>query len=608
MPTEVVAYIVNKTDGVPLFVEELTKAFLEADILREEADHYSLRGPLTEVAVPTTLKDSLMARLDRLPMVREVAQLAAVLGREFAYEQLQALAGVEEKILQDGLAQLVDTELLYRRGRASQATYSFRHALVQDVAYHSLLRRTREQYHEQVAQLLASQHPEVVKNEPEVIAHHYTEAGNAEQAVIYWEKAGRRTSQQSANLEAVAHFTKGLEMLQSLPDTPERRQRELNMQVALGPVLIAAKGYAAQEVEKVYSRARELCEQLEASSEHFVVLRGLEVHYLVRGQLQRARGLGEQLLQMAQWEGDAALLVGANHALGQSLYYLGELTAARTHVEQGMSLYQPRTHHFPTWPGGHPGEQCFLYGAWTLWLLGYPDQALQKSQEAITLIQELSHPFSLASALDFTALLHQFRREPHKARELSEKAMALCTEQRITVYLEMARIIRGWALAMEGQGEEGIAQMHQGVDAFRATGAELWCPNFLAMLAEAYGKEGQAEKGLDLLETALDIIDRTEERYYEAELHRLKGELLLQQSVPDALQVETCFQQALTIAKDQQAKSWELRAATSLGGMWQAQGRKEEARSLLSEIYGWFTEGFETADLKGVSALLEGLS
>jgi predicted ATPase len=608
LPPEVVASIVDKTDGVPLFVEELTKAFLEADILQEEADHYRLSGPLTEMAIPTTLKDSLMARLDRLPMVREVAQLAAVLGREFAYEKLQALTGVDEETLQDGLAQLVDTELLYRRGQASRATYSFKHALVQDTAYHSLLRRTREQYHQQVAQLLTARYPEIVENEPEVVAHHYTEAGNPEQAVVYWDKAGQRASQHSANLEAVAHFSKGLEVLQTLPDTTERSQRELDMQVALGPVLIAAVGYATQEVEAVYGRARELCEQLEASSAHFVVLRGLEVHYLVRGELQKARGLGEQLLQMAQWEGDAALLVGANHALGQSLFYLGELKAARANVEQGMALYQPRAHRFPTWPGGHPGEQCFLYGAWTLWLLGYPDQALQKSQEALTLIQELSHPFSLASALDFTALLHQFRREACKAQERSETAMALCKKHRITFYLEMGRIIRGWALAVQGQGEEGMAQMHQGMVAFRATGAALWCPNFLAMVAEAYGKEGQAEEGLEVLDEALGIIDKTEERYYEAELHRLKGELFLQQSVSDTLQAETCFQQALAIARGQHAKSWELRVAMSLSRLWQVQGKKEEARSLLSEIYGWFTEGFDTADLKDAKVLLEELS
>ncbi len=608
MPIEVVAYIVDKTDGVPLFVEELTKSFLEADILQEEEDHYRLSGLFEEVGIPATLKDSLMARLDRLPKVREVAQLAAVLGREFAYEKLRALTGIEDATLQDGLAKLVDTELLYRRGRASQATYSFKHALVQDTAYHSLLRRTREQYHQQVAQLLTAQYPEIVENEPEVVAHHYTVAGNHEQAFVYWDKAGRRASQHSANLEAVAHFSKGLEVLQSLPDTSERSRRELAMRVSLGPVLIAAKGYATQEVETVYSRARELCEQLEASSEHFVVLRGLEVHYLVRGKLQKARGLGEQLLRMAQWEGDAALLVGANHALGQSLFFLGELTAARAHVEQGMVLYQPRAHRFPTWPGGHPGEQCFLYGAWTLWLLGYPDQALQKSQEALTLIQELSHPFSLASALDFTALLHQFRREAHQAQEQSETAMALCTEQRITVYLEMGRIIRGWALALQGQGEEGMAEMHQGVAAFRATGAALWVPNFLAMLAEAFGKEGQAEEGLEVIDEALGIIDKTEERYYEAELHRLKGELLLQQFVSNTLQAETSFQQALAIARGQHAKSWELRAAMSLSRLWQVQGKKEEARNLLSEIYGWFTEGFDTADLKDAKLLLKELS
>ena len=607
MPAEVVVYIVNKTDGVPLFVEELTKSFLEADMLEEKEDHYLLSGLLTDVAIPATLNDSLMARLDRLPMVRELAQLGAVFGREFAYEKLQALSTIDEQTLQKGLAQLVDTELLYRRGRAERATYIFKHALVQDAAYHSLLRRTRQQCHKKVAELLITRFPDVVETEPEVVAHHFTEAGDPEPAALYWYKAGDRASRRSANLEAVEHLSKGLEVLQNLPDSQERSRRELDIRMILGPALIAAKGYVAQEVEAVYTRALEQCEQLEASAERFVVMRGLEVHYLVRGQLSKARGFGEQLLDLAQGQEDTALLIGANHALGQSLYFLGNLDDARAHVEQGMTLYRPQQHRFPNWPGGHPGEQCFLYGAWTLWLLGYPDQALQKSREALTLIKELSHPFSLASALDFTALLHQLRGEAPEAQERSENAMELCTEQRITFYLEMGRIIRGWALAVQGQAKEGIAHIKQGLNAIRATGAALWRTHFLAMLAHACKEAGQTEEAFEALEEAFDIMATTRERYYEAEMYRLKGELFRQQPAPDTLQAEMCFKQALAAARSQNARSWELRAAMSLSRLLQQQGKPADARQVLAPVYGWFTEGFDTADLHDAKTLLEEL-
>ena len=280
LPAEVVAYIVARTDGVPLFVEELTKMLLESDVLHQEAERYTLTGPLSAVAIPTTLQDSLMARLDRLPMIREVAQLGAVLGREFAYEMLRALAGVEEALLQERLAQLVDTELLYQRGRPPRAKYIFKHALVQDAAYASLLKSTRQQYHQQVAQMLEARFPDTVETEPELVAHHYTEAGCYAQAVGYWQQAGQRAMQRSANVEAIAHLRQGIELLTTLPDTPARVQAELTLQTTLGPALMATRGYAAPEVAATYHRARELCQQAEDTPELFPVLWGMWLLYL----------------------------------------------------------------------------------------------------------------------------------------------------------------------------------------------------------------------------------------------------------------------------------------------------------------------------------------
>jgi predicted ATPase len=340
----------------------------------------------------------------------------------------------------------------------------------------------------------------------------------------------------------------------------------------------------------------------------FIVLRGLEVHYLVRGQVPIARALGEQLWELAQRQEDAALLVGASHALGQSLFFLGELAEARGYLEQGIALYDPSQHCFAAWPGGHPGPQCFIYGAWTLWLLGYPDQAMRQSQAALTLIEELSHPFSHASVLVFTALLHQFRRETEVARTRAAAAMALCREQRIALYLEIGRMVEGWAVAAQGQGAEGMRQMRQGLEAYRGARAEGFVPYFLGLLAETAGRMGQADNGLTLLAEALAVMDHTGQRFYEAELHRLKGGLLLQQSSDKHTEAAAYFQRALEVARRQEAKALELRAAMSLSRLWQQQGKRKEARDLLAPIYGWFTEGFDTADLQEAKALVEALA
>jgi predicted ATPase/class 3 adenylate cyclase len=608
LPAEVLAQVVARTDGVPLFVEELLKMVLESGLVRDEEDRYALAGPLPPLAIPTTLHDSLMARLDRLSTARAVAQLGAVLGREFAYELIQAVTMMDEATLQRGLAQLVDAELLYQRGQPPQAQYVFKHALIQETAYQSLLKSTRQQYHQQIAQVLAVQFPDIVETQPELLAQHYTEAGLAAQAILYWQRAGQQAMQRSANLEAINHLTKGLELLETLPDTPERTQQELTLHTALSVPLMATKGAAAPEVERTYARARELCQQVGETPQLFPVLYGQWLFYLVRAQLQTARQLSEQLLILAQRAQDTTLLLEAHRALGTSLFYLGELAPARTHLEQAMTLYDPQQHRSLAFHAGQdPGVVCRGFAAWALGLLGYPDQALQRSDDTRVLAQERAHPFTLAYALDFATRIHQLRREGQLTHQWAEALLTLSREQGFTQRLATGTILWGWALAAQGQTAEGIAQMRQGLAAFRATGAELARPYYLALLAEAYEEAGQAEEGLTALAEALAAAHTTGERFCEAELARLTGESLLAQSAEHHAAVETWFQQALDIARRQQAKSLELRTAMSLSRLWQRQGKCKEAHDLLAPIFGWFTEGFDTVDLQEAQALLEEL-
>jgi predicted ATPase/class 3 adenylate cyclase len=609
LPAEVVQHIVTRTDGVPLYVEELTKMLLESDLLREEADHYALSGTLSSVAIPVTLQDSLMARLDRLPMVREVAQLGAVLGREFAYEMLRALAAVEESTLQERLGQLVGAELLYQRGRPPRAKYIFKHALIQDAAYASLLKRTRQQYHQQIARMLEAEFPETVEAEPELVAHHYTEAGLNEKAVGYWHQAGKRATQRSAHVEAINHLSKGLEVLMTLPDTLERARQELDMQITLGPVLMAVKGQSSPDTERAYARARELCQKVGETPQLFPVLFGLFRFHMVRAEFQATRELAEQLFSLAQRTQDPAFLLEAHRVMGQTMYWLGEMAPARAHLEQAIALYDPQKHRSHAFQYGQdPGVLCRGFAAMPIWMLGYPDQALQSTKGALNLAQEFTHPLSLVFALQFATFLHQFRREAQAVQERAEALIALSTEQGFPQWLAYATVLRGWALTVRGEGEEGIAQIHKGLVARRALGAQLNRPYFLSLLAEAHGKAGQIEEGLAVLNQALDTVNKTGERNWEAELHRRKGEILLMQQGQKVGEAEECFRQALDTARRQQAKSLELRATMSLSRLWQQQGKQGEARQMLADTYGWFTEGFDTADLQEAKALLEELA
>ena len=602
--------LIARTEGNPFFLEESVRTLVETGVLAGEPGAYRLAQRLPTIQVPATVQAVLAARIDRLPPEeKQLLQAAAVIGTEVPLPLWQAIAELPEAVLYRGLAHLQAAEFLYETRLFPEHAYTFKHALTQQVAYQSLLTGTRQRYHAQLVQELEAQFPETGETQPELLAHHATEAGLAAPAVGYWQRAGQRAIERSANLEAISHFTRGLEVLNTLPDTTERAQHEILLQTALASARITVHGMGSQEVEHAYARAHALCQQVGDIPQLIPVLQGLRRFYLARAEYQQVREIGEQLLHLAESLQDPAALLEGHLALAFFLQNRGELTEARAHLEQAMALYDAHQHRALAFRHGRdPGVTSRYSTAAVLWILGYPSQALQRSHEAITLAQELSHAYSLALALSFAARLHQSRREGHAAQERAEATMALCTEQGFAQSLAVGTILRGWALVAQGQRETGMAQMRQGIAALQAAGAEGHRLYFLTLLAEAYGNVGQAEEGLMILTEALAAVEKTEQRIHEPELHRLRGELLLQQAVPDAPQAEACFQHALDMARRQQAKSWELRAAMSLSRLWQQQGKRAEAQALLAPIYGWFTEGFDTADLQEAQALLEELA
>jgi class 3 adenylate cyclase/tetratricopeptide (TPR) repeat protein len=503
LPIEVLQQIVRKTDGVPLFVEELTKTVVESlesvgSIGSLESVEAHGRAPL-QFAIPVTLQDSLMARLDRLNTAKESVQVAAMLGREFSYELLHAVSPLAEATLQQGLRQLVEAEVVYQRGLPPQSSYIFKHALIQDAAYQSLLKSRRQQLHQQIAQVLEAQFVETRETQPELLAHHYTEAGLVGQAIPYWQQAGQRAAQRSAYAEAINHLRTGLELLKTLPDTPERAQQELALQMALGASLMAAKGYGAPEVEKAYTRARELCQQVGETPQLISVLGHLSGFYSVRREMQTARELAEQYFGLAQSTHGSTRLTGPHNQLGQTLFFLGEIVPPYDHMLQGIALYDPQKDS-PLVSNNvqDNGVSSLCYAARALWCLGYPDQAMRRIHEALTLAQELSHPFSLTYAFCFAALLHQCRREWPAAQEWAERTIALATEQGFPFWLAYVTSVRGCALAEQGEVEEGIAQMRQSRMSDLTPCA----------LAEAYAKVGQVENGLSVLTEVLASVDK----------------------------------------------------------------------------------------------------
>jgi predicted ATPase len=607
LPPEVRQLIVQRTDGVPLFVEEMTKAILESDYLKDVDGHYALTGSFSTFAIPATLHDSLMARLDRLVTAKAVAQYAAVIGRQFAYDLLSMVSQLDAATLQRELGRLVEAEIVYQRGVPPQSTYVFKHALIQDTAYESLLKSTRQQYHQRIAQVLEAHFPESGEMQPELLAHHYTEAGLTEQAIGYWQRAGERAVQHSANVEAIGHLTKGITLLKQLEETTERLQQELACQTALGTALMVTRGYAAPEVEQTYSRAQELCQQGGEAPQLFSALWGVWYFYAVRPDVPKAIELATQLFTLAHRVHDSTLLMIAHRALGSNLIVQGKLLQGLEQMRHGSALYHPQQHRALAFVYGQDiGVICQQWSAWALWLLGYPDQALQMTRETLQRAQEVVHPLTLAYATTFSAIFHQFRRETARAKELAESALRLATDQGFDVFLALAQTVLG-EVVEHGEIEEGIIRTREGIAAFQATGAELFLPFHLTQLAEAHGKVEQVDAGLAALDEALAIVDRGGEHTWDADLYRVKGELMLLQGAgePD---VEACFYAALEVAQRQGAKSYELRATMSLTRLWQQQGKRAEAHELLAPVYGWFTEGFDTLDLQEAKALLDALA
>jgi class 3 adenylate cyclase/predicted ATPase len=609
LPAEVVDHIVSKTDGVPLYVEELTKTILTSDILRDTGERFELTGPLSALTIPDTLQESLMARLDRLPQVRKIAQLGSVLGREFAYELITGLSTIGDTVLQEGLGQLVEAELLYQRGRPPRAKYIFKHALIQDAAYQSLLKRPRQQYHLQVARLLENRFPDTVEANPELVAHHYTEAGVTEQAVAYWLKAGRHAALKSAYPEAITHLRKGLAMLSTLEETPELARLELAFQRALGPVVVATQGYASPETKQIYYRSRELCQLVGETEDIFPVLFGVYLFELGRAHHQRGLDVAEELLKQARHVQDSGASMAGQLALAVSLVHTGQHSLARQNFERINALYDPQIHQSLAFRYGLDfGATASAYYAWTLWLLGYPDQALEHGRQTLALLEQIKHPYSESRCLYWNAVLHAFRKEWPIVHERAADAMKSAGDHGFELVLAAGQIMQGAATTTIGQRTVGLQQIRDGLDAYRATGGLFQRTYYLTMLAQALNEEGLPGEGLEVLQDAADLVETSGEHYYEAEIYRLKGELLLAVSPRASTEAEACYQQALDVAREQEAKSLELRAATSLAHLWREHDKQREAKELLAQVYDWFNEGFDTTDLKDARALLDELA
>jgi class 3 adenylate cyclase/predicted ATPase len=605
LPDDVIDQIAERTDGVPLFVEELTKSVLESGLLREEVDRYVLDRALPPFAIPTSLHDSLMARLDRMASVRLVAQIGAAIGREFSYPLLRAVSRLPEAELQTSLARLVASELVIQRGGPPDAVYAFKHALVQDAAHGSLLRSSRQQLHAQIAEALETHSPEMMESQPELFAQHYAEAGLVEKSVAYWGEAGRRSAARSAMAEAAAQLQKGLDLLALLPDNPGRQRQELELCSALGAVLQAVKGYAAPETGQAYARARELWEQLGSPSEFLQIPYGQSRYHVGRGEPELAMCLDEDLLRLSRQRNDRAGLVTAHLSSGRNLMYMGRFASSRSHFEDALALYDPISHRSLVHQPIHPqiGVQGFLGLA--LFCLGFPDQALAQTNAAIIEARRLAHLPSFALSLSNGTRLLSLFAEPAALGELAEQLVAVATEQGFPFWRAQGTIYRGWVKVKKGDTAEGMSLLRSGSAAYRATGAEQWMPHYTGLLASACEIAGQIEDGLTQLDNALRIVERTGERWFAAELNRHKGQLLLRQGHSEA--AEELYRKALNIAWEQEAKLWELRAAASLARLRRDQGRRAEARGLLAPVYGWFTEGFDTPDLKEAKALLDEL-
>lgn len=597
LPPEVLEQLVQKTDGVPLFVEEMTKDLLESKLLHEAQGQFRLKSPLPAMAVPFSLQDSLTSRLDRLGPARRLTEIASVLGREFGVDLLKAVSEMGDEAVAAGLQQLCGAGILLCQPGEHAARYVFRHALMQDAAYNSVLIRRRAQMHARVAQLLSTEWASQGALQPALVAHHYTEAGLMPQAITYWQRAGLQAVESSANQEAIQHLSKALGILETLPQCRDRDQQELALLLALSVPLAVTSSWAAPEVQRASERALELSEALGDSNQVFQVMYGVWSNRQVQAEYGAARTLARQLLALAERAGDDGLRLQAHRANGIICLHTGEFAEALRHCEAGSALYTHDQHH------GHltlywldPGVGCLCYGAWALMYLGHAERALARVNQAMQLARDGGHAFSLAYALHFCAVVHQLRREPGPTRERAQELVALAQAQGFPSLHAWGSLMLGCALVEEGSAEQGCRQIEQGERAIRAGGSRGSRSGALAVLAAACVHTGATDTGLSTVAEALDFVAHSGERFYEAELLRLRGELLLQPSaeptngdtpaeprVQAKAQAQACFEQALAVARQQQAGLWSLRAATSLARLHAAGGKFTTAREVLGE-------------------------
>jgi class 3 adenylate cyclase/predicted ATPase len=606
LPVEVMKQIVAKTDGNPLFVEELTKTVLEAGILVEDAEGYRLEGPLPPLAIPATLQDSLMSRLDRLAPVREIGQIGAAIGRDFSYSLLRAVTGRDETALTHALAQLEQAELVFRRGEPPEAVYSFKHALVRDAAYESLLKSRRQQLHGQIARALEERFADIVASQPEIAAHHFTEAGLVERAVDYWLKAGQHAARRSANAEALNHLARGLELLPNIADRTLRNKSELLLQTSLGHSLRATKGWSVESVKRAYTRALQLCKESGFDEHTLPAVFGLWTWNFLRAALGEAQALAENLVNTAENADDPVFKVLAYEALGFTSFARGKFPAAHAALERSISMCEDgKAAAYLDLSAQDPRVHVRLYDGMALWLLGYPDQALRICAEARRYADDSRHPFSEAMARTISLRVHQLRGEAAVVAREVTAAIELCKEHGFVHYLAMAMILGGWACAQLGEFDKGIAEIREGLEKERETDALLLESYTLGLLADACIKSQRYGQALDFLDQARSRLDEeSSERFYAAEIYRLIGETYAR-SHRDLDRAERYMRKSLEVAREQQAKSLELKVCMSMHDLYELRHDAGKYRSQLGEIYGFFSEGFDTMDLVRARARLK---
>jgi tetratricopeptide (TPR) repeat protein len=607
LPAEVMKQIVAKTDGNALFVEELTKAVLEGGILVEDAEGYRLDGPLPPLAIPATLQDSLMSRLDRLAPVKEIGQIGAAIGRDFSYSLLRAVVGRDETALKHALAQLEQAELVFRRGEPPEAVYSFKHALVRDAAYESLLKSRRQQLHGQIARALEERFADIVASQPEIVARHFTEAGLVDPAIDYWLKAGHLALSRSANAEAVKHLGQGIELTQSQAPTGERLRKELDFYLALGPATAATEGYATPETLRVFSHARDLLGDRGTSTEQMTVLWGVYLAHSMRGENIAAREVAHRCLALAAGHEHPGMLALANRFMGQTLWMMGAFVDARFHLDRTLDLCAANQETITSYRRFGADDEVSALSALsrTLLILGYPEQAAAVAGQALARARSMGLPFTTALALDGEALLGALGADLKRAAVHADEAMAHSIEHSLADYEQRARFIQGALLAQSSDPQHGIELMQSAIAAIERTNNVNRRTLYLGHSAAAHASLGQPEVSLDLLNEAIQTAEMADERFFEAELHHLRGKTLL--TLGRNGEAEAELQRALTIAQQQHARWWELRAATSLALYWHDGGKYLEAYSLLQPVYSWFIEGFDTTYLRDAKVLLDEL-